>query len=50
MDIIFKEKYVNYNQISDVDLMKIYDVLIENDISLELGDEFCLYYYMVYDK
>lgn len=38
MDIIFKEKYVNYTQISTVSLMDINDMLINNNIYLELGD------------
>lgn len=41
MDIIFKDKYVKYSQISSVTLLEINDFLIENDISLELGDNFC---------
>lgn len=41
MDIIFKEKYVNFNQISDVTLLNINDVLIEDDIFIDLGDDFC---------
>ena len=41
MDIIFRDKYVKYNQISDVSLLEINDFLIKNDnISLELGDNF----------
>lgn len=39
MEIIFREKYVNYNQISNVSLVEINNVLMENDIFLELGDE-----------
>lgn len=39
MDFIFKDNYVNYNQIRpNVSLMDINDVLIENDIFIELGD------------
>lgn len=41
MDIIFKNNYVNYNQIFNITLMEIHDLLIENGISLELGDGFC---------
>lgn len=51
MEIIFREKYVNYNQISDVQLMDINDMLIANNMYLELGDKFtndwagyCYYY------
>ena len=41
MEIIFRDKYVNYNQIFNISLMEIHDMLIENDISIELGDGFC---------
>lgn len=40
MEIIFKDKYVNYNQISDIPLLQINNILIKNDIFLELGDDF----------
>lgn len=41
MEIIFRDKYVSYNQIFNISLMEIHDMLIENDISIELGDGFC---------
>lgn len=41
MDIIFREKYVKYNQMYNVTLLEINDYLIKNDISIELGDDFC---------
>lgn len=40
MDIIFREKYVNYNQICDVSLVEIYELLSNNNIELDLGDDF----------
>lgn len=40
MKILFRDNYVNYNQISDISLMEINDVLIEDNIFLELGDGF----------
>lgn len=39
MDIVFRDKYVTYDQISDVSLMEINDVLVENDIYIELDDK-----------
>ena len=41
MEIIFKKKYVNYSEISDIKLVDINDVLLDNDIFLELGDNYC---------
>lgn len=40
MEIIFRDNYVNYDQISNVSLMAINDILTENDIYMELGDNF----------
>ena len=40
MEIIFRDKYVNYNQISDVSLMTIHDILMDNDIDIGIGDNF----------
>lgn len=39
-NIIFRDSYVNYNQISNVSLMQIHDVLLDNNIMIELGDDF----------
>ena len=39
-NIIFRDRYVNFNQISRVTLMEIHNILIEYDIELELNDEF----------
>lgn len=39
MYLIFRDKFVKYNQIDDVELMDINDLLIENNIYLPLGDE-----------
>lgn len=39
-NLIFRDNYVNYNQISNVTLMQIHDVLLDNDIMIELGDDF----------
>lgn len=38
MDIVFREEYVNYDEIDDVDLNDIESVLIKNKIPIELGD------------
>ena len=40
MEIIFRKKFVKYNQISDVNIVDIHNLLIENGITLELNDEF----------
>lgn len=40
MNIDFRDKYVDYNEICDVTLLQIHDVLLKDDnISLELGDD-----------
>ena len=39
MGIVFRENYVNFNQISDVTLLDINDVLVKNDIFIDLGDD-----------
>ena len=39
--IFFRDNYIEYNQISNVDLMDIYNLLMDNDdVSIELGDKF----------
>ena len=41
MENIFRENYVNYDEISNVDLMDIHNILLDNDIvSIKLGDKF----------
>lgn len=41
MRVIFREQYVNYNQISDVSLMDIHNMLLDDDnISINIGDKF----------
>lgn len=41
MNLIFEKEYVNYNQITNVDLLDINEILIENDLFLDIGDDFC---------
>ena len=41
MEIIFRKKYVNYNQISNITLLEINDLLIDNNLFLDIGDNFC---------
>ena len=40
MEIVFREKYVDYSKISDVNLMDIHNLLLDDNISIELGDKF----------
>lgn len=56
-DIIFRKKYVNYNQISNVTLMEINDFLISHEVYVALGDDFsndwagyCYYFCKSLDK
>ena len=38
---IFQNEYINFNQISDVSLLDINSILLENGIELDLNDKFC---------
>ena len=39
-DIVFRDKYVGYNEISDVELKDINNVLLDNNILIDIGDGF----------